>query len=90
MRAAGPRAMRSTRTRPRRRPFIGQGRTPAPAVIHPERTGDPAVLRWVVHGVELPFVGPLLGAPGLDELFGAELTAVEAVRIGGAAISEIA
>ena len=71
--------MRITRRRPPRCPAARAGRAPAPAVIHPERTGDPAVLRWVVHGVELPFVGPLLGAPGLDELLGAELTAVEAV-----------
>ncbi|RLP08195.1 NifU family protein [Propionibacterium australiense] len=55
------------------------GRGPSPAATHPERTGDPAVLRWAVHGVELPFAGSLVAAPGLDGLLGAELEAVTVV-----------
>lgn len=46
--------------------------------LHPERTADPAVLRWLVHGVVLPFAGPLVSAPGLDGLLGSELEGVEA------------
>lgn len=42
---------------------------PPPTVaFHPQATHDPATLRWVVTRVELPFVGRLVGAPGLDEL----------------------
>lgn len=75
----------ATFSRARRRPAAAP---PAPATrrwgraaagIHPERTGDDAVLRWAVHGVELPFVGPLVAAPGLDDLLGAELSSVEVV-----------
>ncbi|MBE6478437.1 MAG: NifU family protein [Propionibacteriaceae bacterium] len=52
------------------------GLRPPGAVTHPERTDDPAVLRWVVHGTELPFTGPLASAPGLDGLLGGDLEAV--------------
>ena len=48
--------------------------------VHPERTDDPATLRWVVCHIPMPFAGTLASAPGLDALIGG---VISHIRVNG-------